>query len=171
VDIFKVAIEIPTMNEQAALQRILKRDRVIAVVGLSNRPHRPSHSVSAYMQSHGYRIVPINPAYANDTAGVLGERCYATLDDAARALAEEGVTIDMVNVFRRPDEVLPVVDEAVKVGAKSLWLQLGVINDEAAARAESAGLDVAMNLCVKVEHARLLGSTHCANAPSPRMPE
>ncbi|RKP45652.1 CoA-binding protein [Trinickia fusca] len=159
------------MNEPAVLERILKRDRVIAVVGLSSRPHRPSHSVSAYMQSHGYRIVPINPAYANDTAGVLGERCYATLLDAAHVLAEEGVAIDMVNVFRRPEEVLPVAEEAIRIGAKSLWLQLGVHNEEAAARAEAAGLDVAMDVCVKIEHARLLGATHRANAPAPRMPE
>lgn len=159
------------MNEPVALQRILSRDRVIAVVGLSNRAHRPSHSVSAYMQSHGYRIVPINPAYANDSAGVLGERCYATLADAARVLADEGASIGMVNVFRRPEEVLSVADEAIAIGAKSLWLQLGVINEQAAARAAAAGLDVAMNVCVKIEHARLLGATHRANAPAPRMPD
>jgi len=158
------------MNDPVVLERMLRRDRVIAVVGLSNREHRPSHSVAAYMQSHGYRIVPVNPAYANDTAGVLGERCYASLADAAHALAGEGATIGMVNVFRRSEEVSAVVDEAIAIGAKSLWLQLGVVNEPAAARAHAAGLEVAMDVCVKIEHARLLGATHRANAPAPRMP-
>jgi predicted CoA-binding protein len=158
------------MNERVTLQNILERDRVIAVVGLSNRPHRPSYSVAAYMQAHGYRIVPINPAYANDSAGVLGERCYATLADAARALAEEQVSIDMVNVFRRAEEVLPVAADAVAIGAKSLWLQLGVVNHEAAALAAAAGLDVAMDVCVKVEHERSFGALHRAHAPAPRVP-
>ena len=103
------------MNEYARLQRMLERDRVIAVVGLSNRAHRPSYVVSAYMKSHGYRIVPVNPAWSNDTAGVLGERCFATLTDAAASLAAEGVSIDMVNVFRRSEEVLPIADEAVRI--------------------------------------------------------
>lgn len=159
------------MNEPETLKRILKRDHVIAVVGLSAHVYRPSYSVSAYMQSHGYRIVPVNPAYANDTAGVLGQRCYATLANAARALAQEGLAIGMVNVFRRPDEVADIADQAIAIGAKSLWLQVGVVNDEAAARAQAAGLDVAMNVCVKVEHERFLGATHRANAPAPRMPE
>jgi predicted CoA-binding protein len=156
------------MNERTTLQRMLERDRVIAVVGMSNRPHRPSHFVSAYMQAHGYRIVPINPAYANDAAGVLGERCYATLTDAANALAAEDLSIGMVNVFRRPEEVLPIAEEAVRIGAKSLWLQMGVVHDAAAERAAAAGLDVAMDCCVKVEHARILGATHHADSPAPR---
>ncbi|WP_254699759.1 CoA-binding protein [Trinickia violacea] len=163
-------VDYSTMNERVILQNILERDRVIAVVGLSNLPHRPSHSVAAYMQAHGYRIVPINPAYANDSAGVLGERCYATLADAARALAEEQASIDMVNVFRRADDVLPVAADAVAIGAKSLWLQVGVVNEEAAALAVAAGLDVAMDVCVKVEHERVFGALHRAHAPAPRVP-
>jgi predicted CoA-binding protein len=159
------------MNKPETLKRILNRDRVIAVVGLSTHPYRPSHSVAAYMQSHGYRIVPINPAYANDTAGVLGERCYASLADAADALAQEGAAIDMVDVFRRPEEVAAVVEQAVAIGAKSVWLQVGVVNEEAAEHARAAGLDVAMNICVKIEHERLFGVTHRANAPAPRVPE
>lgn len=159
------------MNEPEILKRILTRDRVIAVVGLSTHPYRPSHSVAAYMQSHGYRIVPINPAYANDTAGVLGERCYATLTDAAHALAQEDGAIDMVDVFRRPEEVAAVVEQAIAIGAKSAWLQVGVVNEEAAEQARAAGLDVAMNVCVKIEHERLFGTTHRANAPAPRVPE
>lgn len=157
------------MNQPSVLRRMLTRDRVIAVVGLSKHAHRPSHSVAAYMQSHGYRIVPVNPAYANDTAGVLGERCYASLADAAQALAAEGVAIDMVDVFRRADQALAVAEDAISVGARSLWLQLGVINEAAFARAELAGLDVAMDVCVKIEHARLLGATHRMTAPKPRM--
>ena len=152
------------MNEPETLKRILDRDRIIAVVGLSTHAYRPSHSVAAYMQSHGYRIVPVNPAYANDTAGVLGERCY-------EALAREGAAIEMVDVFRRPEEAVAVADQAIAIGAKSLWLQVGVVSDEAAARAKAAGLDVAMNVCVKVEHERLFGATYRANAPAPRMPE
>jgi hypothetical protein len=159
------------MNEPDILKRILSRDRVIAVVGLSTHAYRPSYSVAAYMQSHGYRIVPVNPAYANDTAGVLGQRCYATLADAARALADEGAAIEMVDVFRRPEQAGAVADQAIAVGANSLWLQVGVVNEDAAARAKAAGLDVAMNVCVKVEHERLFGATHRANAPAPRMPE
>lgn len=160
-----------TMNEPDILKRILDRDRVIAVVGLSTHPYRPSHSVAAYMQSHGYRIVPVNPAYANDTAGVLGERCYASLADAAQALAQEGAAIEMVDVFRRPEQAAEVADQAIAIGAKSLWMQVGVVNDAAAERASAAGLDVAMNVCVKVEHERLFGVTHRANAPSPRVPD
>lgn len=159
------------MNEPETLKRILDRDRVIAVVGLSTHAYRPSHSVAAYMQSHGYRIVPVNPAYANDTAGVLGQRCYASLAHAAEALAREGAGIQMVDVFRRPDEAATIADQAIAIGAKSLWLQVGVVSDEAAARAKAAGLDVAMNVCVKVEHERLFGTTYRANAPAPRMPD
>jgi uncharacterized protein len=159
------------MNEPETLRRILRRDRVIAVVGLSAHAYRPSHSVAAYMQSHGYRIVAVNPAYANDTAGVLGQRCYASLAAAADALAQQGEAIDMVDVFRRPDEVAGVADQAIAIGAKSLWLQVGIINEDAAARAKAAGLDVAMNVCVKIEHERLFGATHRANAPAPRVPE
>lgn len=159
------------MNEPETLKRILNRDRVIAVVGLSTHPYRPSHSVASYMQSHGYRIVPVNPAYANDTAGVLGQRCYATLAAAAQALAEEGAAIEMVDVFRRPEEAVALAEQAVAIGANSLWLQVGVVNERAAAYAKAAGLDVAMDVCVKIEHERLLGATHRANAPAPRVPE
>jgi uncharacterized protein len=159
------------MNEPETFKRILSRDHVIAVVGLSMHAYRPSHSVASYMQSHGYRIVPVNPAYANDTAGVLGQRCYATLAAAAQALAEEGVAIEMVDVFRRPEEAAAVAEQAVAIGAHSLWLQVGVVNERAAATAQAAGLDVAMNVCVKVEHERLFGATHRANAPAPRVPE
>lgn len=159
------------MNEPEILKRILDRDRVIAVVGLSAHAYRPSHSVAVYMQNHGYRIVPVNPAYANDTAGVLGQRCYASLADAAKALAQEGAAIEMVDVFRRPERAADVAEQAIAIGAKSLWLQVGVVNDEAAARARAAGLDVAMNVCVKVEHERLFGATHRANSPAPRVPE
>ena len=109
------------MNERTTLQRMLERDRVIAVVGLSNRPHRPSHSVSAYMQSHGYRIVPINPAYANNSAGVLGERCYATLTDAANALAAEDLSIGMVN------ELVCKFDPAAAVNWKTACVRSRVL--------------------------------------------
>jgi predicted CoA-binding protein len=141
-----------------ALRKILRRDRVIAVVGLSNRPERPSHEVAAYMQAHGYRIVPVNPAYAESATGILGEPCYASLTAAAAALAAEGAAIDMVDVFRRPEQVLEIAEEAVAIGARSLWLQLGVINQEAAAVACAGGLEVVMDRCVKIEHAHLQAS-------------
>ena len=159
------------MSSISQLRRILGTCRTIAVVGLSPQWRRPSFFAAKYMQAHGYRIVPVNPAYANDTAGVLGQRCYASLADAAHALAEEGAAIEMVDVFRRPEQAAHVADEAIAIGAKSFWLQVGVVNEEAAARAAAAGLDVAMNVCVKVEHERLCGATHRANAPAPRVPE
>ncbi|MBW7923483.1 MAG: CoA-binding protein [Burkholderiaceae bacterium] len=133
------------------LRRILKSCRTIAVVGLSAEWHRPSFFAAKYLQEHGYRIVPVNPRYDE----VLGERCYASLRDIPHP-------VDMVDVFRRTADVDPIAEEAIAIGAKCLWQQLGVRNVEADARARAAGLDSVMDRCVKIEHARLFGGLHWA---------
>lgn len=136
-------------------QRVLLRDRVIAVVGWSAQPERASHEVSAYMHAHGYRIVAVNPAYAGRTDAMLDEPCYDSLAQAAQALAAQGRSIEMVNVFRRVEAVPAVVDGVLAIGARSLWLQLGVVHEAAASQARQAGLDVVMDRCLKIDHAAL----------------
>ncbi len=128
------------------LRRILRDCRSIAVVGLSAEWHRPSLFVAKYLLSLGYRVIPVNPRYTD----VLGERCYARLEDIP-------VPVDMVDVFRKADDLPPIARSAVAIGAKCLWQQLGVANAEAAAIARAGGLDVVMDRCVKIEHARLFG--------------
>ena len=128
------------------LRRILQSCRTVAVVGLSAEWHRPSHFVAKYLQGHGYRIVPVNPRYAE----ILGEKSYAQLEDIPFA-------VDMVDVFRKTEDVLPIAASAVAIGAKCLWQQIGVVNLEADALARAAGLDSVMDRCVKIEHARLFG--------------
>ena len=133
------------------LRRILKECRTIAVVGLSAEWHRPSYFAAKYMQQRGYRIVPVNPRYRE----VLGETCYASLEAIPFA-------VDMVNVFRKPDDVPPIARSAAAIGAKCLWQQLGVMNREAERIALEAGLDSVMDRCVKIEHARLFGGLNWA---------
>lgn len=136
------------------LRRILGTCRTIAVVGLSPQWHRPSFFAAKYMQEHGYRIVPINPAAPQ----ILGERSYPSVT----AAAEAGVKIDMVDCFRKSSDIPPIAEEALAVGAKCLWLQIGVVHEEAAAKVRGAGLDVVMDRCVKIEHARLFGGLNWA---------
>src|SRR4051794_20974013 len=131
-------------DTDATLQ-LLSDSHVIAVVGLSANVHRPSHEVAAYMQAHGYRIIPVNPAYAGTR--ILGEYCHATLTEAAAALAKENLKMDIVDCFRRPDAIVPIADEAIAIGARCLWMQLGVVNEPAAAKAKAAGLMVVMDRC------------------------
>ncbi len=138
-------------DDIASLRRILKNCHTIAVVGLSAEWHRPSFFAAKYMQQHGYRIAPVNPRYDS----ILGEPCFARLEDIPFA-------VDMVDVFRKPADVLPIAHSAVAIGARCLWQQLGVMNEEAAAVARAAGLDTVMNRCVKIEHARLFGGLHWA---------
>jgi predicted CoA-binding protein len=138
-------------DDIATLRRILKTCRTVAIVGLSAQWHRPSFFVAKYLQQHGYRIVPVNPRYAE----VLGERCYAALEDIPFA-------VDMVDVFRAADEVEPVARSALAIGARCLWQQLGVVNERADALAREAGLDSVSNRCVKIEHARLFGGLNWA---------
>ena len=146
------------MSEIAALRRILGTCKTIAVVGLSPQWHRPSFFAAKYMQAHGYRIVPVNPTAAE----ILGERCYPSLTAAAQALAKDGVKIDLVDCFRRSEDIPPIADEAIAIGARCLWMQLGVTNEAAAANARAAGIEVVMDRCVKIEHARLFGGLNWA---------
>lgn len=129
-----------------SLRRILRECRVIAIVGLSAHWHRPSYFAAKYLLEHGYRVIPVNPQYAD----VLGQRCYPSL----REVPER---VDLVDVFRKAADVPPVAEDAIAIGAKVLWQQLGVRNEAAAARARAAGLETVVDRCVKIEHGRLFG--------------
>lgn len=135
----------------STLRRILRECRTVAVVGLSPEWHRPSHFAAKYLQQHGYRIIPVNPR----SAEILGERCYASLLDIPDR-------VDMVDVFRRTADVLPIAQQAVQIKARCLWQQIGVLNLEADKLARDAGLDSVMDRCVKIEHARIFGGLHWA---------
>lgn len=152
------------MSDIDTLRRILATNRVIAVVGLSADWYRPSYFAASYMQSHGYRIIPVNPRYET----ILGERCHASLRDIPEK-------VDIVDVFRKTADVPPIAREAVEIGAKVLWQQLGVVNLEADAFARAHGLESVMDHCVKIEHARLFGglswvgvNTRVVSAKRPR---
>jgi predicted CoA-binding protein len=133
------------MNQRDDIDHLLDDCRTIAVVGLSPKPHRDSYGVARYMQAQGYRIIPVNP----NAREVLGERAWATLAEAA-----QHEKIDLVNVFRNSEDVPPVADDAMAIGARGLWLQKGIAHDAAAARARAAGLRVVQDACLMVEHAR-----------------
>ena len=133
------------------LRRILRDCRTIAIVGLSEQWHRPSNFVGKYLQQHGYRVIPVNPRYAE----VLGQRCYANLTDIDEP-------VHLVDVFRRTEDVLPIAHAAIRIGAKCLWQQIGVMNHDADALVRAAGLDSVMDRCAKIEHARLFGGLHWA---------
>ena len=134
------------MSTIAQLRRILKENHTIAIVGLSADWYRPSYFAAKYMQEHGFRIIPVNPKYTE----ILGEKCYPDL----KSIPEK---VDMVDVFRKSADCAPIAKEAVAIGAKVLWLQIGVENDEAKAIAESGGVEFVQNRCVKIEYARLFG--------------
>lgn len=134
------------IDDAAGLRRILMQNRTIAVVGLSANWHRPSYFAAKYMLEHGYTVIPVNPAYKE----VLGQACYPALRDVPQK-------VDMVDCFRRAEDIPAIADEAIGIGARVLWMQLGVINPEAARKAEAAGLEVVMDRCVKIEYARLFG--------------
>lgn len=136
------------MDDIATLRRILKQNRVLAVVGLSADWFRPSFFAAKYMQEHGYRVIPVNPRYAGKE--ILGERCYAALKDIPEK-------VELVDCFRRTEDIGPIAEDAIAIGARVLWQQIGVKNEPAAARARAAGLDTVMDRCVKIEHARLFG--------------
>jgi predicted CoA-binding protein len=146
------------MSTISELRRILATCRTLAVVGLSPQWHRPSFFAAKYMQEHGYRIVPVNPTAAE----ILGERCYPTVTAAAEAMAKDGIRIDMVDCFRKTEDIPPLADEAIAIGAKCLWQQIGVASEAAADKARAAGLDTVMDRCVKIEHARLFGGLNWA---------
>ena len=134
------------MSTIAQLRRILKENHTIAIVGLSADWYRPSYFAAKYMQEHGFKIIPVNPKYTE----ILGEKCYPNL----KSIPEK---VDMVDVFRKSADCAPIALEAVAIGAKTLWLQIGVENDAARDTAESAGLEFVQNRCVKIEYARLFG--------------
>jgi len=126
-------------------ENLLRNSKTIAVVGLSGRRSRPSYGVSEYMQSNGYRIIPVNP----NEAEILGEKVYASLEEVPDR-------IDIVDIFRRSESVPEIVDAAIRIGAKGIWMQEGVIHDEAAEKARAAGLEVVMDRCILKEHRKLL---------------
>ncbi len=126
---------------------ILTHCRTIAVVGLSPKPHRASHEVAAYMQAQGYRIIPVNPKAGVGVTHILGEKVYASLTEAA-----QHERIDLVDCFRNSEDIPPVVDEAMAIGAPAVWLQLGIRHDEAVAKARAAGLRVVQDRCLKIDH-------------------
>ena len=126
--------------------RILRETHTIAMVGLSSNPFRPSHFAAIYMLSEGYNVIPVNPREQE----ILGRRCYSSLRDISEK-------VDLVDIFRDSSAVPPIVEEAIAIGAKVVWMQLGVINETAARRAREAGLEVVMDACVKIEHARFFG--------------
>ncbi|RFA26179.1 CoA-binding protein [Alkalilimnicola ehrlichii] len=134
------------MEDIETLRRILSQHRRIAVVGLSANWYRPSYFAAKYLLDHGYEVVPVNPAYEE----VLGQRCYPSLE----AVPGE---IDVVDIFRKPADVPPLVEQAIAIGAKVIWMQLGVVHEAAASRARDAGLEVVMDRCMKIEYARLFG--------------
>jgi predicted CoA-binding protein len=127
------------------IRKVLRDSETIAVVGLSPKPHRPSHLVASYLMEAGYSVIPVNPGQD----AILGQTCYPDL----RAIPG---SVDMVDIFRRTEEVLPIVEDAIGIGAQCIWMQEGIINHEAAAKAESAGLTVIMNRCTKIDHMNLL---------------
>lgn len=133
-------------DDSGKIRRILLGNKTIAVVGLSAQWHRPSYFAAKYMQEHGYRVIPVNPSY--DT--ILGEKCFASLRDIPEK-------VDIVDCFRKSAEIAAIADEAIAIGAKVLWMQLGVQNAEARRKAEAAGLEVIENHCVKIEHGRFFG--------------
>ena len=141
----------PIVDDIAGLRRILAQAKSIAVVGLSAHWYRPSYFAAKYMQDRGYRIIPVNPSYSE----VLGQRCYPNL-------AAIPGPVDIVDCFRKAEDIMPIAREAVAKGARILWMQLGIRNDDAARIALDAGLDVVMDRCVKIEHARIMGGLNWA---------
>ena len=133
------------INDPAGLRRILQESHVIAVVGLSSNEQRPSYRVAQYLLAHGYTVIPVNPAESE----ILGQKCYASL-------AEIPQKVDVVDCFRKAADIPPLAEAAIAIGAKTLWLQLEIINDLAAQRASSAGLNVVQDRCIKIEHAQLM---------------
>jgi uncharacterized protein len=139
------------VDDIPGLRRVLKTNTVIAVVGLSADWFRPSYFAAKYMMEHGYTVIPVNPRYE----AILGQKCYKSLRDIP-------VPVEIVDVFRRAEDVMPIAEEAIAIRARVLWQQLGVINLEAVKKAEAAGLEAVVDRCVKIEHARLFGGLNWA---------
>jgi len=139
------------VDDIAGLRRILTDNRVIAVVGLSANWNRPSYFAAKYMLEHGYTVIPVNPGQTE----ILGQKCYANLRDVPQK-------IDIVDCFRKSEDIPPLAEEAIAIGARVFWLQLGVVNPAATQRVSAAGMEVVVDRCVKIEHARLFGGLHWA---------
>ena len=139
------------IDDIPGLRRILRTNKVIAVVGLSASWFRPSYFAAKYMLEHGYTVIPVNPGQKE----ILGQTCYASLRDIP-------VKVDMVDCFRKTEDIGPIADDAIAIGAKVLWQQLGVKNMNAVSKAEAAGLETVIDRCVKIEHARLFGGLNWA---------
>jgi predicted CoA-binding protein len=138
--------ELPEHNPASEkIKAILEKYKTVAIVGLSPKPERDSHKVGKYLKDHGYRIVPVNPGQKE----ILGEKCYPNLKAVP-------FPIDIVDIFRRPEAIPPVVDDAIEVGAEVVWMQLGIVHNQAADMARRAGLEVVMNKCIKIEHMNML---------------
>jgi predicted CoA-binding protein len=134
------------IDDIPGIRRILKENRTVAMVGLSANWYRPSHFAAKYLQIHGFRVIPVTPSYEE----ILGETCYPSLLDLPEP-------VDVVDCFRKPEEIPALAEQAVEIGARVLWMQLGIVNEEAARIASEAGLDVVVNRCMKIEYARLFG--------------
>ena len=139
------------MTDAKTLRRILESHSTVAVVGMSNKVHRPSYFVGKYLLDHGYRMIPVNPTYDE----VLGQKSYKTLADIP-------VAVDIVDCFRRSEEMMSLAEQAIAIKAKVLWMQLSVVNNAACKLAQDAGLEVVMDRCTKIEHARLFGGLNWA---------
>ncbi len=139
------------MTDTKTLRRILDSHTTVAVVGMSNKVHRPSYFVGKYLLDHGYTMIPVNPTFNE----VLGQKSYASLSDIP-------VPVDIVDCFRRPEEMMSLAEQAIAIKAKVLWMQLSVVNHDACQLAQDAGLDVVMDRCTKIEHARLFGGLNWA---------
>jgi predicted CoA-binding protein len=135
----------PSFGDDALKRRIMEDCRTIAVVGLSSRPSRAGYTVPAYLKRVGYRVIPVNP----NLTEAMGERAYPDLLSVPEP-------VDLVLIFRRPEHILPIVEDAIQIGARAIWMQLGIVNEEAAALARAAGLDVVMDACMAVDHPRLM---------------
>jgi predicted CoA-binding protein len=143
------SFDVTRYQDPLVIQQVLNRSKTVAIVGLSKNPLRPSYFVGFYLLRHGYRVVPVNPREAE----ILGEKCFASLNDVP-------VPVDIVNVFRAPDALPDIARDAAAIGAKNLWCQFTVINEEGGRIAEEGGLSVVMDRCIKVEHARYAGRMH-----------
>lgn len=141
----------PPLNDPHVIQRILRTASTVAIVGLSNKTQRASHFVGSYLQDEGYRVIPVNPT----VDAVLGETAYPDV-----ASIPDDITVDVVDIFRRPEAVPPIVAEAIAREVPAVWMQFGVTNEDAARQAQRAGLDAVMDRCMKIEHGRYSGGLH-----------
>lgn len=141
-----------SQHDNLNVQTILKSAKTIAIVGISNKPERDSHKVALYLQEHGYKIIAVNPMLAGTQ--IVNETCYASLKEAKE---QTGLTIDIVDCFRKSEDILPIAVEAVEIQAKCLWMQLSIVNEEAATLANNHQMAVVMDRCTKIEHKKMLG--------------